>query len=72
MIVEIRQAETEALIEQRMASGAFHDIEAVLLYALRTAPPPPPSAAASHDVSMNLVEVCALEASIAHRAFATR
>ncbi len=38
MSVEIHQPEIEALIEQRMASGAFHDVEEVLLDALRSAP----------------------------------
>ncbi len=41
MCVKIHQPEIEALIEQRMASGAFQDVEAVLIYALRSAPAPP-------------------------------
>ena len=40
MTVEIHQPETEALIQQQMASGAFHDVEEVLLHALRSAPIP--------------------------------
>jgi len=40
MSVEIHQPEIEALIQQRMASGAFHDVEEVLLYALKSAPVP--------------------------------
>jgi len=40
MSIEIHQPEIEALIQQRMASGAFHDIEDVLLYALKSAPEP--------------------------------
>jgi hypothetical protein len=40
MSVEIHQPEIEALIQQRMASGAFHDVEEVLLYALKSAPEP--------------------------------
>jgi hypothetical protein len=43
MSVEIHQPEIEALIQQRMASGAFHDVEDVLLYALRSAPQPVPA-----------------------------
>jgi len=39
MSVEIHQPEIEALIQQRMASGAFQDVEEVLLYALKSAPP---------------------------------
>ncbi len=40
MSVEIHQPEIEALIQQRMASGAFHDVEEVLIQALKTAPLP--------------------------------
>ena len=39
MTIEIHQPELEALIQQRMASGAFHDVEDVLIYALKSAPP---------------------------------
>jgi len=38
--VEIHQPEIEALIQQRMASGAFEDVEQMLLDALRSAPMP--------------------------------
>jgi hypothetical protein len=38
--IEIHQPEIEALIEQRLASGAFEDVEALLLRALKTAPVP--------------------------------
>jgi len=40
MTVEIHQPELEALIQQRMQSGAFQDVEEVLLYALKSAPVP--------------------------------
>jgi len=40
MSVEIHQPEIEALIQQRMASGAFQDVEEVLLHALKSAPFP--------------------------------
>jgi hypothetical protein len=40
MTIEIHQPEIEALIEQRMASGAFQDVEEMLLYALKSAPVP--------------------------------
>ncbi len=39
MSIEIHQPEIEALIQQRMASGAFHNVEEVLIYALKSAPP---------------------------------
>jgi hypothetical protein len=45
MSVEIHQPEIEALIEQRMASGAFNDVEEVLIHALKSAPLPDKSAA---------------------------
>ncbi len=35
MTIEIHQPEIEALIQQRLQSGAFHDVEEVLLHALR-------------------------------------
>lgn len=40
MIIEIHQPEIEALIEQRMATGAFRDVEDVLIQALKSAPLP--------------------------------
>jgi hypothetical protein len=39
MTIEIHQPELEALIEQRLQSGAFHNVEDVLLHALRTSDP---------------------------------
>ncbi len=55
MSIEIHQPEIEALIQQRMASGAFHDVEEVLLYALKSAPAPavskqPPSRRTGADL----------------------
>ncbi len=38
MNIEIYQPELEALIREHMASGAFRDVEEVLLYALKSAP----------------------------------
>lgn len=38
MTIEIHQPEIEALIEQHTSSGAFHDVEEVLLHALKSAP----------------------------------
>jgi hypothetical protein len=40
MTIEIRQPEIEALLEERMATGAFPDMESALLHALRHAPIP--------------------------------
>ena len=40
MSVVIHEPEIEALIEQRMATGAFPSVEAVLLHALKTSPAP--------------------------------
>jgi hypothetical protein len=40
MSIEIHQPEIEALIQQRMASGAFQDVEEVLIHALKSAPVP--------------------------------
>ena len=40
MSVIIHEPEIEALIEQRMATGAFPNVEAVLLHVLKSAPGP--------------------------------
>ncbi len=40
MTIEIHRPELEALIAQRMQSGAFDNVEEALLQALKTAPPP--------------------------------
>lgn len=40
MNIEIHQPEIEALIQQRMATGAFQDVEAVILHALKSSPSP--------------------------------
>jgi len=58
MTIEITQPETEALIEQRMATGAFSDVEDVLLQALKAAPQL--SRADRNGRKGSLVEVCAL------------
>jgi hypothetical protein len=46
MTIEIQQPEIEALILQRMEIGGFHDVEEVLLHALRSAPLPTTSSKA--------------------------
>ena len=40
MTIEINRPEIEALIQQRLDTGAFHDVEDVLLHALKSAPIP--------------------------------
>jgi hypothetical protein len=52
MTIEIHQPEIEALIEQRMASGAFQDVEEMLLYALKSAPVP----SADEQLKKNFVQ----------------
>ena len=39
MTIEIHQPELEALIRQRMDSGAFRNVEDVLMQALKSSPP---------------------------------
>ena len=55
---EIHQPEIEALIQQRLQSGVFHDVEEVLLHALRTSELPA-SASARGSEAKNLVELFA-------------
>jgi hypothetical protein len=56
MSVEIHQPEIEALIEQRMASGGFHTVEDVLLFALKTAPVSPESKTEEDLPKQNLAD----------------
>ena len=39
MTIEIHRPELEALIMQRMKSGGFHNVEDVLMQALKSSPP---------------------------------
>lgn len=39
MMIEVQKPELEALIRERMGSGAFQNVEDVLIQALRSAPP---------------------------------
>jgi hypothetical protein len=55
MTIEIHEPELQALIAQRMETGAFQDVEDVLLQALKSAPIPPKPATCK-----GLVEVCAM------------
>ena len=47
MTIQITKPELEALINQRLQSGAFKDAEDVILTALQFLPPKPPGAADS-------------------------
>jgi hypothetical protein len=49
MVIEIQRPELEALIHERMMSGAFHDVEDVLIQALKSAPLPGGEIAAQGD-----------------------
>jgi hypothetical protein len=42
MTIQITKPEVEALINQRLESGAFKDAEDVILQALQSSPPPVP------------------------------
>ncbi|SNS30026.1 hypothetical protein SAMN05421770_101400 [Granulicella rosea] len=57
MSVEIHEPEIEALIERRMASGVFEDVEDVLLYALKSAPFPSGPASESDRENQSLREM---------------
>jgi hypothetical protein len=59
MTIEIHQPELEALIQQRMASGAFHDVEEVLIYALKSAPPTDRAAQGQESRKVTLEEMFA-------------
>lgn len=56
MTIEIHKPEIEALIQQRLQSGAFNDVEEVLLDALQSSAPPPPA----NLNNMSLVEIFAI------------
>jgi hypothetical protein len=53
MTIQITRPEVEALIEERLRSGAFKDAEDVILQALQSCPPPPLQA----QLGRTLVEV---------------
>jgi hypothetical protein len=56
MTIEIRRPELEALIRERMNSGAFHDVEDVIMQALRSAPAAEPP---HRRTGQELIDVCA-------------
>ena len=53
MTIQITSPEIEALINQRMQSGAFCDVEAVILQALRSSSPagPRPDSPPAKDIA---------------------
>lgn len=56
MQIEITKPETEALIQQHLASGRFHDIDELLTKALDALNEPPASAAIGRQAA-NLLEL---------------
>ncbi len=58
MTIQINQPELEALIQHRLESGAFRDVEDVLLQALKASQPEDPHTAAPSK-ARNLVELFA-------------
>jgi hypothetical protein len=57
MVVEIRQPELEALIQQRLKDGGFRNAEEVLAHALRSSPEP--RKASGKSGGKGLLAVCA-------------
>jgi len=53
MTIQITKPEVEALINQRLQSGAFKDAEDVILQALQSSPPP----AAEEQPARSLLQV---------------
>ena len=50
MTIQITKPEVEALINQRLQSGAFKDAEDVILQALQSSPPPAAEAPPAKDL----------------------
>jgi hypothetical protein len=50
MTIQITRPEVEALINQRLQSGAFKDAEDVILQALQACPPPQPEELPAKDI----------------------
>ena len=55
MTIQIQQPELEALILDRMQTGAFESVEDVLLHALQATPPPAHAVPASALTGADLV-----------------
>lgn len=49
MTIEIQRPELEALIRERMKTGAFPTVEDALIQALKSAPPPAEQGAPAHN-----------------------
>jgi hypothetical protein len=63
MTIEIHRPELEALIMQRMKSGGFHNVEDVLLQALKTSPPVEEPSGTLRDKRTGADLIAALQAS---------
>jgi hypothetical protein len=61
--IEIHRPELKALIIQRMKSGGFHNVEDVLLKALRTSPQAEEPSGTSRDKRTGADLIAALQAS---------
>jgi len=65
-MIEIQRPELEALIRERMMSGAYHDVEDVLMQALQSSPLPgseTPGHESRDHVAMGTELVAAMQAS---------
>ena len=56
MTIEISKPELEALIRERMESGAFQNVEDVLLHALKPSPPGQPSMGQPRKTKKNFAQ----------------
>ena len=63
MTIEIHRPELEALIMQRMKSGGFHDVEDVLMQALKASPPAAGRTDRSRDTRTGADLIAAVQAS---------
>ena len=59
MTIQITQPEVEALIRQRLQSGAFKDAEDVILQALRSSPSPAAKFQTAESRTKNIEELFA-------------
>ena len=63
MTIEIHKPELEALIMQRMESGGFHNVEEVLLQALKSSPPVAEQTGSTGETRTGADLIAALQAS---------
>jgi hypothetical protein len=59
MTIQITKPEIEALIRQRLQSGAFKDAEDVIMQALQSSPQKPPTALQAETPEKNIEELFA-------------